>query len=683
MSDIVDAIEGPFEVQNAKARRAAARKARAEAVKKREELFATMLIKPAPPAERVSFFGNKYENATELKWHYFGFGYHNEDVTKEREVWIYNTELYHFNRNYAKCKFTGKVFPRGYLKGIHGEEGYAFSSALPTGWRLCDHSGYVCKVEDLVEVHTSRTGKALVHKDYLNSDYVKCDVSGRWYSTSCLLGVKGHPEIKRINKWLIDNTKYLRCSRCGKVEINDGKMAITIAHRSDSGDYECASCYEQRTIGQVIKAHNWAEYPKPIFTRGSNYVMLGGEEYPDPQGGTFWMGKRVAKNVNHEAERLFGVEAETEICRRSAEKAGMNRSRLAMNAINSLGEDFIIVKEDGTLTANKHYSERTGYAGFEIVTCPADLAEHRKRWPRLHEMPGFKCLRAWDEYDTCGFHVHVSRNVLTHAQIGRILMFINHPDNAKFIFKVAGRGSDRFCKYIPKEPGDKTHPITDVLHVDTRVISKEEENSRNRSRRVAVNLCNKNTIEFRIFRGTIHPRHILRNIEFCDAVCDFCYPGNFSMQDMANYKAFIGFVNCNRKRWPLLAEWLANQKFIALRISAKANMEKLTINPDNAVEAEIAEKKAIAPESPPEIVAQYAPPPLSISWNEMPVDAPTWKPKKKQPSSVGKHFSYAVEPSWAALEARFSAVDKYSATASPTPAAPPPAQKTAEPDDTL
>ena len=50
MSDLAEILDDePSDGMNAKARRAAARKARAEAVKKREELFATMLIKPEPP----------------------------------------------------------------------------------------------------------------------------------------------------------------------------------------------------------------------------------------------------------------------------------------------------------------------------------------------------------------------------------------------------------------------------------------------------------------------------------------------------------------------------------------------------------------------------------------------------------------------------------------------------------
>ncbi len=86
----------------------------------------------------------------------------------------------------------------------------------------------------------------------------------------------------------------------------------------------------------------------------------------------------------------------------------------------------------------------------------------------------------------------------------------------------------------------------------------------------------------------MHPRHIVRNIEFCDAVCDFCNPGDRSLKDFEDYRNFIKYVDCNRKRWPILAEWMANQKVIALKNmnKDKADLTALTIKPENSVEVD-------------------------------------------------------------------------------------------------
>jgi len=302
------------------------------------------------------------------------------------------------------------------------------------------------------------------------------------------------------------------------------------------------------------------------------------------------MEKELVKNP-----RLLGVEAEVELWKDGCVKIGVNRFEMALRVKKVLGEDFVSCKEDGTLTLNGKYNgdfafDKEGtkdgkkYAGFEIVTCPSDIAVQRERWSRiegnslLHNNKGTLLLRAWDT-DTCGFHVHVSRDSLTTLQIGRMLRFINSSKNARFIHKIADRGSDVFCRYQDKE-------LPDVLHPD-RVISAQEQNDYNRSRRVALNLANEKTIEFRIFRGTINPNHILRNLCFVMAVCDYCYPASRSFRDMDDYGKFIYFVSKNIKnnQYKELAAWLVRQGEISKRkIMEGVDVKKLTINPDFVAE---------------------------------------------------------------------------------------------------
>jgi hypothetical protein len=81
----------------------------------------------------------------------------------------------------------------------------------------------------------------------------------------------------------------------------------------------------------------------------------------------------------------------------------------------------------------------------------------------------------------------------------------------------------------------------------------------------------------------------MRNIEFCDAVCDFCHPCARSLLEMCDYKAFIGFVRDNKKKWPRLASWFALQNMILLpkiKRPTMANLSKLTLNPSGVEEGE-------------------------------------------------------------------------------------------------
>jgi hypothetical protein len=222
---------------------------------------------------------------------------------------------------------------------------------------------------------------------------------------------------------------------------------------------------------------------------------------------------------------------------------------------------------------NGKYSDNdigSKYAGFELVTAPADLATHYSRWPLLSTAKHSNLLRSWDT-PTCGFHVHVSRNGMSALQIARIVLFVNHPHNKLFIQKVAGRGSAKYCRYFNKEPKDAVG-----------VHYKNDEN-----RRQAVNLTNEKTIEFRIFRGTVNPKHILRNIEFCDAICDFCYPASRPLGDINNKIKFLSFVEQNKKRWPLLAAWLAIHGFISIDVPEPKFRDNMSIKMNDVPEADI------------------------------------------------------------------------------------------------
>ncbi len=299
--------------------------------------------------------------------------------------------------------------------------------------------------------------------------------------------------------------------------------------------------------------------------------------------------------VEEYPRRLFGVEAELEFKRPSK----IARGKYAKMVQDALTTRFAIIKHDGSLsgTSESQGPGTGGEYGFEIVTGPCDLEKHRAYWPRLVMAERYKDLRAWDT-ETCGLHVHVSREVLTTLQVGRILMFVNHPDNKQFIQKIAGRNEAKYCKYFPKKPSDSLHPETGDY---------------NEKRRVAVNVQNPGTIEFRIFRGTINPKHIIRNIEFCDALCDFAHPASRSFRDSHDPFKFIEFVANARasmvvgnkavsvKKWPLLHDWFVYIE--AIPAPKKPDPKYLLTQEAKEAEEEYGEKSKY---TPPLEKAQYS-----------------------------------------------------------------------------
>lgn len=213
---------------------------------------------------------------------------------------------------------------------------------------------------------------------------------------------------------------------------------------------------------------------------------------------------------------FFGVELEVE-------SVSGDISDQARCVRDQLGDSFAIVKRDGSLSN-----------GFEIVTRPASLAIQLEKWPSLFaNVP--KGLRSFNT-TTCGLHVHCSREPLTELTIAKIVCFTNAAHNRRFMSTIAGRESANWAAYHAKKLG--------------------EANKRNPSRYEAVNLQNNETIEFRIFKGTLRQASVFKAIEFCDALIAFCSPASRSLRDAFSRVSFIEYVQGNAKRWPHLSAFI-------------------------------------------------------------------------------------------------------------------------------
>lgn len=216
---------------------------------------------------------------------------------------------------------------------------------------------------------------------------------------------------------------------------------------------------------------------------------------------------------------FFGVELEVEASGDVGDKVD--------RCLSAIGRDFAIAKRDGSLNH-----------GFEIVTAPATLDIQRDRWRRFFDA-NVRGIRSWDT-STCGMHVHVSRDALSPFTLGKVLVFINDPDNYEFVTKIAGRESSRWAAF---EPGRK---LADAVKGST-------------SRYRAVNLENSNTIEFRIFQGTLNRDSFIKNLEFVAALVKFA---RFWGPGEMNAAEFIAYVEAAPKLYPHLTKWLRAKGFM-------------------------------------------------------------------------------------------------------------------------
>lgn len=178
-------------------------------------------------------------------------------------------------------------------------------------------------------------------------------------------------------------------------------------------------------------------------------------------------------------------------------------AREVMEIANSNGLENLYCKHDGSLDD-----------GFEMVTHPMTLDYHRK------EMPWKKILHcAVDmgytshQAGTCGLHVHVNRDAFgdteraQDAVIARILFFFEK--NWEELLKFSRRTQHQLDHWAARY-GYKDHPKELLDHAKKG----------HAGRYTSVNLTNADTIEFRIFRGTLKYNTLIVTLQLLDRICD-------------------------------------------------------------------------------------------------------------------------------------------------------------------
>ena len=208
---------------------------------------------------------------------------------------------------------------------------------------------------------------------------------------------------------------------------------------------------------------------------------------------------KPAPNFFGNGPRFFGVELEID------EAGESDRSAWELLSIaTGEGEKRLYCKHDGSLSD-----------GFELVTHPMSLNYHTE------QMPWEKLLRRAVEMGytshqagTCGLHVHVSRAVFgsteaeQDAAIARVLYFFEK--NWEELLKFSRRTQRQLDRWAARY-GYKEQP---------RDILEHAKKGCHAGRYTCVNLQNRSTIEFRIFRGTLKYNTFIATLQMVDRICD-------------------------------------------------------------------------------------------------------------------------------------------------------------------
>lgn len=253
----------------------------------------------------------------------------------------------------------------------------------------------------------------------------------------------------------LDN-HYVICDDCGRFVHNDD------AHWSDIDDYvQCESCYE-RTRSRAIKPYSYK--PAPFFY-GAGPLFMGIELELD-------LGGEISAN----AEQLL--------------------------ELANAEDEHIYIKHDGSLNS-----------GFEIVSHPMSLDHHldRMNWQALFDKAIQLGYRS-HQTETAGLHVHISRDALGSTvedqeyAVARIIYFVELHWNE--LLKFSRRTMYNMNRWAARHG----------LVRDTQATYDRAKNG-SCGRYVAVNLQNRDTIEFRLFRGTLRYETFCATLQLVDEIC--------------------------------------------------------------------------------------------------------------------------------------------------------------------
>lgn len=213
------------------------------------------------------------------------------------------------------------------------------------------------------------------------------------------------------------------------------------------------------------------------------------------------------------------------------------------------------LKEDGSLND-----------GFEIVTHPHTLETYHREfdWNILEGLKQ-KGYRSWNT-STCGLHVHVSRtafgdgnpwsyNIPSAQRSQLILKKQSHElrfmkliyDNQRQVERISGRTSTRYASF-----GDKG-----------QLVQKVKRGIQENGRFSAINTENDDTIEVRVFKGSLRKERVLSAIEFVHASVEYTRDIKVTSKNHAlSWLKFTGYVATNAELYPnlvtIMSESFAN-----------------------------------------------------------------------------------------------------------------------------
>lgn len=293
------------------------------------------------------------------------------------------------------------------------------------------------------------------------------------------------------------DSHYTRCVRCG--ELIALSSACYQADDDDESSPYCEECF--RKFGEAI--HCYSYKPVPVF-HGDGSMYMGVELEVDEGGKDSGNARKILSVLNQNAE--YGY-----------------------------------IKSDGSLDD-----------GLELVTHPCTPEVHLQEVPWKEVLEKIRALGYFShQCSTCGLHVHVNRSFFGSSfeqqeeRIGHVLYLFERfwQELLRFSRRTQRQVEQWAARYGYKDTG--------------REILEHAKKS-HQGRYTCVNLTNSNTIEFRIFRGTLKYNTLIATLQFVEKLCSVAISlSEGQLQSLSWNDLMLGI---SEKQYPELVQYLKERR---------------------------------------------------------------------------------------------------------------------------
>lgn len=291
----------------------------------------------------------------------------------------------------------------------------------------------------------------------------------------------------------------MECSRCGK-NVNADDIIIT-----DCG-FICYDCFDvgRKTYHKCLVCGTYTENDNMICDSCISGVYVKNINSYGTKPKPVFKNYKYDKNIPL-GKRYYGIELEF---------SNTDSAKVKENMIDLYKDKWLYNKSDGSLND-----------GVEIVTSPCDYKSIMWLLDKMKDP--IKNITSGSKYtQNAGIHIHVSKKSIPSYNIYKLSYLLNNiqaKELSSIMFYLSGRNVTIYDNYLGRYT--KIGEITKFKNETDRYL--------------ALNLTNKNTIEFRIFKATNDMDKVKSYINFVESMIKFVDITPFKDINLNNYLLYL------------------------------------------------------------------------------------------------------------------------------------------------